>query len=603
MRRRRARFGRGLFQVLTFASLLLFAALPAASQSAPASASSWEDDWEVMSGLALERDAGGFDMPTALAFVPEPGPGPKDPLYFVTELRGAVKVVTNDRTIETFAEDFPRFVPDRELPDGQGQGGMAGICLDPERGYVFVTFIYQDEAGILRNNIVRFTTIPGTFTGEPAARIDFSETFAPYEGGITHQIGGCRVRDGILYVGVGDGWQPTRVQELDVTNGKMLRMTVDGEPLPDNPFYESGERAEIRNYVFAYGLRNPFGLDFIEDRLFVAENGLKIDRFVEIERGMNYLWDGTDESIAGNAEYVWIPAMSPVQMEYVGEASYLADERLDRFYIAMAGDMYYHEKKPKIVSLPFDVSGNRVTEVPQDVLRYRGEEIQMITGLASGPDGLYFTTLFETGAGPASVYRMREARAASEAHPYATTGGADGQALLRAKGCVGCHAVNGGFALGGGGVGPTLGADLVPRLRERLHSEAYEEQVKAVDRLATEPQASHAAARREVLDAEGVERVRTWIEHFVREPRFDREYTTMPNLGVTEAEAVAIASYLTRDRDDDGAGTDGGFLGTAVSKIRSVGLRRTGAIFAAGFLACGVLLFAGRLVLRRRTTS
>jgi hypothetical protein len=127
----------------------------------------WRNDWIVEEGFALAIDADGFEFPSAIAFVPEPGREPRDPLYFVTELRGSIKVVTNDRTVHTFADAFFDFEPEAELPAGKGQAGLAGICLEPERGYVFVTFAYHDEAGILRNNIARFGSVPGSFSLQP----------------------------------------------------------------------------------------------------------------------------------------------------------------------------------------------------------------------------------------------------------------------------------------------------------------------------------------------------------------------------------------------------------------------------------------------------
>ena len=75
----------------------------------------WKSDWAVEKGFDITVDAQGLRFPTALAFIPNPGPAPKDPLYFVTELSGQVRVVTNDRTVITFAEDFdgfPMFSPD-----------------------------------------------------------------------------------------------------------------------------------------------------------------------------------------------------------------------------------------------------------------------------------------------------------------------------------------------------------------------------------------------------------------------------------------------------------------------------------------------------------
>ena len=55
--------------------------------------SDWRSEWELPPGFSLKIDTEGFDAPTAIAFVPHPGPDPKSPLYFVTELRGKVKVV------------------------------------------------------------------------------------------------------------------------------------------------------------------------------------------------------------------------------------------------------------------------------------------------------------------------------------------------------------------------------------------------------------------------------------------------------------------------------------------------------------------------------
>ena len=55
-------------------------------------AADWRADWSVAEGFTLRRDASGFRFPTAIAFVPQPGRAPGDPLYFVTELQGAIKV-------------------------------------------------------------------------------------------------------------------------------------------------------------------------------------------------------------------------------------------------------------------------------------------------------------------------------------------------------------------------------------------------------------------------------------------------------------------------------------------------------------------------------
>ena len=100
----------------------------------------WLRDWAIEEGFLIERDSIGYQLPTAIAFVPNPGIGAKDPLYFVTELYGTVKVITNDRSVFTFAENFYL------LNDTERHIGLTGICLELKQGYVFVTFTYQQLA-------------------------------------------------------------------------------------------------------------------------------------------------------------------------------------------------------------------------------------------------------------------------------------------------------------------------------------------------------------------------------------------------------------------------------------------------------------------------
>ncbi|MFP8874992.1 MAG: PQQ-dependent sugar dehydrogenase, partial [Myxococcota bacterium] len=217
------------------------------------------DEWALAPGFALETDATGFELPSAIAFVPNPGPDPQDPLYFVTELRGRIKVVSNDRRVHTFAEDFfslesmSDFAQSERLPEM----GMAGIALDEETGYVFVSFSYHDADGNVKFNIARFQTEPGTFSLKPAGRTDFTDIFSDHPGDDSHMIGPLAIHEGLLYVNVGDAHFRRLVSNRDSVLGKVLRMTRDGDPVASNPFYLDADRKKARNYVFASGFRNP----------------------------------------------------------------------------------------------------------------------------------------------------------------------------------------------------------------------------------------------------------------------------------------------------------------------------------------------------------
>ena len=184
-------------------ALLLLSCLGGAGLLRGASAN-WQNDYSIVEGFRIQRDTIGYHMPTAIAFVPNPGPGPKDPLYFVTELRGKLKVVTNDRTVFTFADGFQQLVPHKELPDHLGEIGMAGICLEPEHGYIFVSYAYADADGLYRNAIMRFDTQPGTFAIKPTGQKRLATVLDGFLSNVAHQIGPLAVVDGCLMVTLGD---------------------------------------------------------------------------------------------------------------------------------------------------------------------------------------------------------------------------------------------------------------------------------------------------------------------------------------------------------------------------------------------------------------
>ena len=78
----------------------------------------------------------------------------------------------------------------------------------------------------------------------PKSTTSFAHLFASQPSSFSHQIGPILARDGYLYVGVGDAFLSFLSRKIDSIVGKILRMTLDGEPAPDNPFlyeYQNGE--------------------------------------------------------------------------------------------------------------------------------------------------------------------------------------------------------------------------------------------------------------------------------------------------------------------------------------------------------------------------
>lgn len=506
----------------------------------------WRGDYAIAEGFRIQRDTTGYKLPSAIAFVPQPGPNPKDPLYFVTELRGVLKVVTNDRTVLTFAEGFQHLVPQKELPDHLGEIGMAGICLEPEHGYVFVSYAYEDKDGVYRNAIMRFETTPRIFAVKPTKQTRIAPVLDGFISNLAHQIGPMAAVGGNLFVNVGDRFSAAESRDLDFPSGKVLRMTYDGLPLPDNPFATDADPQRVRNYVWALGLRNPFSLSAVKGRLFAAENGVDIDRFMEIKRGADYLYSGDSDDSGANALYVWSPAVSPVQLNYDlagdGTATFPEIWR-NKFFLALSGSPLDEpgpdHRRKRVVSIGVDFETGFLSQTPREFMRYAGSQRQLIVGVAAGHDGLYVVNMFPDAEGVTAILHIDYKP--ESAHPKVVLKPKTPQDIVQAK-CYICHKIDG---LGMGSAAPTISRlKLAGQILQQIESPAYETQLAAIDAMTTEPFIKFRKARDEVRAASGQEKARLWVKNRLLEPRFDRTIVAMPNLGLTEEEAETMSKWL-----------------------------------------------------------
>lgn len=117
------------------------------------------ENWWVFPGFEIELMATGLSLPVNIAFVPNPGNKPEDPLLYVTELYGQIKVITNDWSVHTYATNLLNYKPVYQIP-GSGESGVIGICVEPQSGDLFVTMIYQDN-NQTKAKVVRMTSDNG----------------------------------------------------------------------------------------------------------------------------------------------------------------------------------------------------------------------------------------------------------------------------------------------------------------------------------------------------------------------------------------------------------------------------------------------------------
>lgn len=374
--------------------------------------------WTLLQkGFTVEPVAGDLQLPVNIAFVPHPREEPDSPFFYVTELYGDIKVVTRNGKVRDYAKDLLGFHPPGSFP-GEGETGLTGITVEPESGDLFVASLYP-YGGWTYPRVVRLSSTDGGLTASSITTVlDMpEEQQAP-----SHQISNVSIGpDGKLYVHMGDAHHAPHAQDLHSMRGKILRMNLDGSAPKDNPFYDASDGVGAADYVYALGFRNPFGGAWraADGMLYEVENGPSVDRFARVDPGVNYGWDGTNESMAIGAICSFPTGAAPVNVTFVQNETFggsgFPPEKLDRAFITESGPTWAS-------GTPF--SGKRISEVavepdgtlqsgPTGLLRYDGTGKASVAGIAAGPDGLYFTSLYrdfgyetptDRGAG---VFRVR----------------------------------------------------------------------------------------------------------------------------------------------------------------------------------------------------
>ncbi len=220
--------------------------------------------------------------------------------------------------------------------NASGEAGLLGLAASPEwetDGLLYAYFTSPQGD----NRIVRFRLGEAPepiLTGIPAASIHDGGrlAFGP---------------DGMLYATTGDATRAQQAQDPTTLNGKILRMTPDGQPAPGNPFRSS--------VVYSYGHRNVQGLAWSADgTLYATEFGPgEHDEVNRIRAGGNYGWPVVTgdadregfidpEAVASPAQASWSGAAILVEgaiPQWEGNlfAAALRGQRLYRFVLGPDG--------------------------------------------------------------------------------------------------------------------------------------------------------------------------------------------------------------------------------------------------------------------------
>lgn len=259
-----------------------------------------------------------------------------------------------------------------EFPNlrASGEGGLLGLAFHPGEPVAFTYGTYSD-GGSPENRLLRHAVDDGwraeaVLDGIPASRI--------------HDGGRLLVHDDALYVTTGDASDGDRAQDRASLAGKVLRLTLDGEAHPDNPFDSE---------VFTWGHRNPQGLAFRDGTLFSTEHGPASDDEINVlEAGNNYGWPEVKGKGGGDRftdpVVAYTPTIAPASATFYDGP--LAAWQGDFLFGTLAGQHLHRVR----------FEGREAVE--QERL-YEGEYGRLRT-VFTGPDGhLYCTTSNRDGRG------------------------------------------------------------------------------------------------------------------------------------------------------------------------------------------------------------
>lgn len=282
---------------------------------------------EVPPGFAVETLATRLNAATALALAP-------DGRIFIADQTGPLRVWKDGALLPAPALDLTARI------DSYWERGLLGLALHPDfprTPHMFL--LYVAKAPYSHHVLSRFTL--GGDTIDPASEKILLEgddqSLFPGQHPAGHQGGPLRFGpDGKLYVSIGDP-NAESSQRLDRLQGKILRLNPDGTIPDDNPFVATS--AGNRRAIWAYGLRNPFGLAFEpgSGRLFSTDVGQTGWEEVNvIARGANYGWPSAEGASSNPAFTNPIHAYPPAIGRSVVGAAFAPRDTAAKFALPAA---------------------------------------------------------------------------------------------------------------------------------------------------------------------------------------------------------------------------------------------------------------------------
>jgi len=370
-------------------------------------------------GLTTQTWVGGLDRPTGAAIFNTRGD-----MMVIEKNTGKVKIV-RERKVRGTLLDLP--------VSNDSERGLLGIVLSPDFAtnnlvYLYHTASNSDGGSPISNKISRYRYDGSSLVFDKKI-IDLPALPGPNHSGGKMAFG----PDRNLYAVIGDlnlnnansnyGGQPVQL------TGSILRLNPNGVPPTSNPFH-TGTAGQPQNAIYAYGVRNSFGIAFdpVTGDLWDSENGPSdFDEVNRVFPGFNSGWEkimgpvdrnGGEQpdlvslgpaAVYSDPKFSWKTPVAPTDLEFMPNSRLGSQYKNDLFVgTTRGGKILRFDLTRTRKSLSLDggladlVADNSSSDrfAEQDALIF-GSDFGTVTDLFAGPGGMYVVSLTNN-----TIYRI-----------------------------------------------------------------------------------------------------------------------------------------------------------------------------------------------------
>ncbi|HZE98511.1 MAG TPA: PQQ-dependent sugar dehydrogenase [Planctomycetota bacterium] len=338
---------------------------------------------------------------------------------FVSQKTGALRVIrsgslqaANFATLSVFTDS---------------ECGLDDVLVDPSYASNKFVYVFATVSNATQQ-ILRFTAAvdgSGNLVGQNRVQIGPN---LPTRG-VNHDGGGLAIgSDGLLYFGVGNNGNGNNVggngtsgefTSLGSKIGRMDRMT--GQPATTNPYYNASDGITDADYIFARGMRNPFGLRFspFTGALWLTEVGDGWEQIFVVPRDGNAGWPTENNTSTTNGLLIPKLAYQTNVSTFGGCITRGVFYNGSMFPSQYAGNLFFVDyNSGKVMRSVLDGGGNNINSTSVFVTGNSS-----LVDIAVGPDGaLYYASnggtiyrLAYTGSGPQNILASATTLSVNEA--------------------------------------------------------------------------------------------------------------------------------------------------------------------------------------------